>query len=57
MSAGQVQVYLLSETGKELVEGAPGALPPGSYEEVWFGLAHAGRIRHETWKQSMQVDE
>jgi hypothetical protein len=45
-----VRVYVFSEDGKTLEEGSPRALPPGSYDDVYFGLTARGRVVHQSWE-------
>jgi hypothetical protein len=45
-----VQAYVLSEDGKSLEVLPPQTLPPGSYDDAYFGLRPHGRIAHQNWE-------
>ncbi|HMG17259.1 MAG TPA: hypothetical protein VK573_00935 [Gemmatimonadales bacterium] len=55
--AGQVVVYRLDTDGKELIRTQDQTLPPSTYDDFWFGLSPAGRIRHQTWKARTSASE
>ena len=54
---GQVLVYRLDPDGRELIEAPQQTLPPSTYDDVWFGLTPAGRMRHQTWKEHTSAKE
>ncbi len=47
-----VCVLVHARDGKSLTSLAPGTLPPGDYEHVYFSLTERGRLVHTNWHPS-----
>ena len=45
-----VRASVLTENGKWLQELPSSTLPPGNFDEAWFGLTPRGRLIHTNWE-------
>lgn len=52
-----VRVLVLSGDGKYLTDWPRGALPPGSYGDVYFGMTERGRLLHSSWDPVLPTDD
>lgn len=52
-----VQVLLLAPDGKSLESFSSTALPPGSYQDVYFALTDRGRLVHRNWDPELGGDD
>jgi hypothetical protein len=50
IQADLVRSYLSDELSKGLVEGSPRMLPPGDFDDAWFGITERGRLVHTNWE-------
>jgi hypothetical protein len=45
-----VRVYVPDAATRGLVTCPPRALPPGDFDEAWYGITERGRLVHANWE-------
>ncbi len=45
-----VRVYVLDSATRGLVTCPPRTLPPGDFDDVWYGITERGRVVHTNWE-------
>lgn len=50
IKADHVRASVLTSDGKWLQELGPTELPPGTFDEAWFGITPQGRMVHTNWE-------
>jgi hypothetical protein len=51
-----VQVFALGSASSAAMPLPRGAMPPGDYDDVYFGLTERGRIAHSNWEPEAEFD-
>ena len=54
VTKGYVQVFALAADGKSLEPLAPTVLPPGTYQDTYFGMTDRGRLIHRNWDPNVE---